>query len=203
MAAYERRLEPVKRRLFRPVMDAAGPLRVVELGIGTGANVGYIARPGVTVTGVDLNPEMLRYARRGWADAGMAGGALRLVEAPAEATGLPAGCADVVVATLLLCSVADPGEVLREVGRLLAPRGRFLFVEHVAAPAGSPLRGCQAALDPLQQALAGGCHLTRETGAAVLEHFPAARVESFQADGLCVLSPHVAGEAVAGPAPRL
>ena len=60
-----------------------------------------------------------------------------------------------------------PAAALREVSRVLAPGGRFGFVEHVAADRGSALETQQLLLDPLQQALAGGCHLHRETDTLV------------------------------------
>jgi ubiquinone/menaquinone biosynthesis C-methylase UbiE len=51
---------------------------------------------------------------------------------------------DVVLSTLVLCSVPDPAAALAEVRRVLRPRGRFVFVEHVAAPPRTMLRRAQA-----------------------------------------------------------
>ena len=63
-------------------------------------------------------------------------------------------------------AVRDPAAALAEVARVLRPGGAFVFVEHVAADgARAPLlAAAQRALDPAQQLLAGGCHLTRRTG---------------------------------------
>ena len=55
------------------------------------------------------------------------------------------------------------GAVVREVSRVLAPGGRFGFVEHVAADEGTVLERTQLLLDPLQQVVAGNCHLHRDT----------------------------------------
>ena len=43
------------------------------------------------------------------------------------------------MATLVLCTVDDPAQVLAEVARVLRPGGRFLFLEHVAASDDAPL----------------------------------------------------------------
>lgn len=45
--------------------------------------------------------------------------------------------------TMVLCSVRDVAASLREARRVLRPGGKLLFIEHVAAPAGSPLRTMQ------------------------------------------------------------
>jgi SAM-dependent methyltransferase len=68
---------------------------------------------------------------------------LDLRQVPAEQTDLPDASADVVLSSLVLCSVADPRQVLAEVRRVLRPGGRFVFVEHVAAPEGTALRRLQ------------------------------------------------------------
>lgn len=52
---------------------------------------------------------------------------------------------------------------------MLKPGGSFIFVEHVAAKDGTILKFLQRILDPLQQAVAGGCHLTRDTGKNISE----------------------------------
>jgi SAM-dependent methyltransferase len=59
--------------------------------------------------------------------------------------------------------VRNPAKALHEIHRVLRPGGKFVFIEHIFAQEGTFLRAQQAALDPLQQLLAGGCHLTRET----------------------------------------
>ncbi|MQL80793.1 hypothetical protein Taro_013240 [Colocasia esculenta] len=50
-----------------------------------------------------------------------------------------------------------------KVKRVLKPGGLYIFIEHVAAKDGSLLRLLQEVLDPLQQLVGDGCHLTRET----------------------------------------
>lgn len=59
--------------------------------------------------------------------------------------------------------VRDPPKALQEVSRVLRPGGKFIFIEHIIGEEGSFLRAQHEALDPLQQLLAGGCHLTRAT----------------------------------------
>lgn len=44
---------------------------------------------------------------------------------------------------MVLCSVRDVSASLREARRVLRPGGKLLFIEHVAAPAGTPLRVMQ------------------------------------------------------------
>lgn len=80
---------------------------------------------------------------------------------PAERLTAPDASVDVVVGTLVLCTVPDPEAAISEIRRVLRPGGRYLFLEHVAG------EGCrlalQRAVDPLWQRVAGGCHLARRT----------------------------------------
>ncbi|KAH1059783.1 hypothetical protein GLYMA_02G109300v4 [Glycine max] len=80
-----------------------------------------------------------------------------------EAIPLSDASVDAVVGTLVLCSVKDVDMTLK-VRRVLRPGGLYVFVEHVAAKDGTFLKFMQRVLDPLQQTLADGCHLSRETG---------------------------------------
>ena len=50
---------------------------------------------------------------------------------------------DIVVSTLVLCSVDDPRASIAEIHRVLRPGGRFLFLEHVIAPRRGLLRASQ------------------------------------------------------------
>ena len=55
----------------------------------------------------------------------------------------PDASADAVISTLVLCSAADQERALKEILRVLKPGGRLIFIEHVAAPAGTRLRRCK------------------------------------------------------------
>jgi len=115
----------------------------------------------------------------------------------APAAALPASAA---ARAQVLCSVADPQAALGEVARVLRPgSGVFLYLEHTAAGAARPLlRAAQRCLDPLQQALADNCHLTRDLTARQLRAHGLSPVHErrFDVPGLGLIAPHVAGLAV-------
>jgi SAM-dependent methyltransferase len=117
-----------------------------------------------------------------------------------QAEALPAADAslDAVVSTLVLCSVHDLQRTLAEVHRVLRPGGRFLFVEHVAAPEGSRLRIVQDLIRPPWQLFSDGCHPNRETGHAIEQAgFAEVQYELFTLP-LPVIGPHIAGYAGKG-----
>jgi ubiquinone/menaquinone biosynthesis C-methylase UbiE len=126
-----------KRRAFSEL-----PARVVELGSGIGANLRYVSA-GDTLVAIEPNAHMHPRLR---AAAERTGVHLELRDRLAERTGLPDHSVDAVISSLVLCSVHDPSAVLAEVRRILRPGGTYHFVEHVAAPAGTPTRALQRAL---------------------------------------------------------
>lgn len=101
--------------------------QVLELGIGTGANLPFYPS-GVELTGVDISPRMLERARRRARDSGRDAD---LQVADAEQLPFPDDSFDTVTAACTFCSVADPVQGLREAARVTRPGGRVLLYEHV------------------------------------------------------------------------
>jgi ubiquinone/menaquinone biosynthesis C-methylase UbiE len=50
---------------------------------------------------------------------------------------VPDGSVEVVVSTLVFCSISDYAPLLKSIARILAPGGRFYFWDHVEAPRGT------------------------------------------------------------------
>ena len=135
---------------------------VLEVGAGTGANLGHY-RSVERVVAAEPDPAMRgRLVRH-------LGGATVPVEVsdvPAERLGFPDASFDTVVATLVLCSVADPDAALAEMRRVLRPGGRLLVLEHVRGE-GRRARW-QDRVTPLWRRVGAGCHPNRDTAAAIV-----------------------------------
>jgi SAM-dependent methyltransferase len=130
----------------------------VELGAGTGLNLPHYPSD-VDLVLTEPEPPMARRLR---ARLQQSGQQARVLQAPAERIPLPDGCADTVVSTLVLCTVHDLDATLSEIRRLLRSDGRLLFIEHVAAEAGTRLRRWQDRLERPWRRLAHGCHANRD-----------------------------------------
>jgi len=175
-----------KQRLFRELGS-----RIVELGPGTGANCRHYPA-GSRVIGIEPNLHMHERLARSAREHGVA---LEIRGLRGERLDLEADSADAVVSTLVLCSVDDPARVLREALRVLRPGGRFVFIEHVAAPEDTALRRLQNALQPPWTWCFEGCRPNRDTGAALAEAgFSKLEMETFRIRSAFVhVSPHIAG----------
>ncbi|MFF5173242.1 class I SAM-dependent methyltransferase [Micromonospora sp. NPDC000089] len=184
----ERSLRRHKRRVF-----AGLPATVVELGPGVGANLRYL-RPGSTLIAVEPNPAMHGRLR---AAAARHGVRLDLRDRVAERTGLPTGGVDVVISSLVLCTVRDPAGVLAEVRRVLRPGGTFRFVEHVAARAGTPTRALQRAVRRPWAWAFEGCSCERDLAALLRDAgFAEVAIEPYRLHGPFVpFNPQIAGVA--------
>ena len=148
----------------RPVMDLREEVcqglrgRVVEIGFGSGLNLGALPPD---VTSVDaVEPSDLAWKR----SAGRRGDS----SVPVDRVGLDgedldAGDAsyDAALVTFSLCTIPDPGQALAQLRRVLRPGGSLHFLEHGSAP-DEGVRRWQRRLEPVQRRVAGGCHLTRD-----------------------------------------
>jgi len=167
---YDRQMNFFDRLLFEGGREWAcsrAQGQVLEIAVGTGRNLPH-HRDDVTLTGIELSPEMLAIAKRRAAESGREAD-LRVGDA--QALDFPDAGFDSVLCTLALCTIPDPGAAVREVHRVLRPGGRFSLLEHVRSPVRA-VRGVQRLIEPLSIRFAAD-HLTREP----LEYLGAAGFE--------------------------
>jgi ubiquinone/menaquinone biosynthesis C-methylase UbiE len=130
---------------------------VVELGFGSGLNVGLY--PAAVTRVVAVEPSDVAWAlgaeRR-------AGSPIPVVRGDLDGQwlSLPDASADAVLSTFTLCTIPDVGRALAEVRRVLRPGGALHFLEHGIAPEEGVQRW-QRLIEPLQKKVFDGCHLTR------------------------------------------
>lgn len=145
-------LRPLRERVCEGLRG-----RVVEVGFGSGLNVPFYP---ATVTGVAA----VEPSDTGWK---LAAGRRAATSLPVERTGLDGqslpladhSC-DAALSTFTLCTIPDVDAALGEIRRVLKPGADLHFLEHGLAP-DEPVRRWQHRLDPIQQKVFGGCHLTR------------------------------------------
>lgn len=90
-----------------------------------------------------------------------------VVDGTAGALPLEDASRDAGVASLVLCSVPDPGTALAELRRVIRPGGELRFYEHVVSPS-APLAWVQRLLEKtVWPFFAGGCHPARDTLVAI------------------------------------
>ena len=100
---------------------------ILEVGVGTGKNVTYYPR-GKSVTAIDISERMLFRARKKAAHLGLP---FTLLKMDVQALQFPDSYFDAAVSTFVFCSVPDPVKGLRELVRVLKPKGKAYFLEHV------------------------------------------------------------------------
>src|SRR5438105_1229152 len=90
--------------------------RVLEIGCGTGANFRHYGEAATAVVATEPDPHMLERAERRAKEIGRP---IALRQAPAEDLPFPDCSFDVVLSTLVLCTVRDPVRALAEMRRVL------------------------------------------------------------------------------------
>lgn len=174
-SVYDFGMLPLEWLILRRLRQQAfPPLRgdVLEVGIGTGVNLPLYG-PEARVTGCDASEEMLAWATRRRTHTSVV-----LDQADAQHLPFADGSFDVVVASLVFCSVADPARGLAEARRVLRPGGRLVLLEHTRGNGvGAWLTD---AFHPLWHTWTCECHLNRETAKTVAEvGFQVERVKEY------------------------
>jgi ubiquinone/menaquinone biosynthesis C-methylase UbiE len=141
-----------RRRCLEPL---AG--EVLEIGFGSGLNLPFYPPTVTKVVGVDPSMTAARLARKRIEATRFP---VELIGLSAEKLPLESGSVDTIVSTFTLCTIPDVAGALREIRRVLRPRGHLHFIEH--GRAGDPgIERWQERLNRIQRALFGGCNLNR------------------------------------------
>ena len=107
-------------------------LKVADIGTGTGILACELARLGLDVIGVDQSARMLEAARsKIESEAFPPGGRIELRRGEAEEIPLADGEVDAAFAHMVLHYVASPGDVIREMARIVKPGGILVAVDFV------------------------------------------------------------------------
>ncbi len=168
---------------------------VIEVGAGHGLNFAFYPAAVNRVLAVEPERVLREAASEAAAEAPVA---VEVVEGVAGALPAADESFDAAVASLVLCSVPDQQLALAELRRVIRPGGALHFYEHVVArPAAG--RGLQRFADAtFWPRVAGGCHLSRDTEAAIAEagfELESSRRFNFSAGPPVPPIPHVLGVA--------
>jgi ubiquinone/menaquinone biosynthesis C-methylase UbiE len=167
---------------------------VVEVGAGHGGNFAHYPDTVARVIAVEPEPTLRAEAERAAAAAAVD---VTVLDGIADALPVEDDVADVAVCSLVLCTVPDQQRALAEISRVLKPGGELRFYEHVIAER-QPMRVALQVADrsTLWPRVAGGCHGSRDTAAAIRDAgYEIERLErfGFRAGPLMPTIPHILG----------
>jgi phosphatidylethanolamine/phosphatidyl-N-methylethanolamine N-methyltransferase len=115
------RIEAIEKMRIRP------GTRVLEVGVGTGINLGMYPR-SAKVTGIDLSSRMLEKANKRITEKGLTN--CDVMEMDATKMTFADNSYDVVYAPYVISVVPDPVAVAKEMYRVCRPGGRVVILNH-------------------------------------------------------------------------
>ncbi len=174
-----RRAHPLFARYYAkisPAMDRGGMAEhrarllsglagtVIEVGCGNGLNFPHYPATVTHVLAVEPDPYLRTLAERA---AQRAAVPINVVDAVAERLPASDSTLDAAVVCLVLCSVPEQEAALSELHRVVKPGGQLRFLEHVRAASPAFVRIQRAVDATFWPFVAGGCHTSRDTAAAI------------------------------------
>ena len=156
---------PVYRDRQRLLAQASG--RVLELGVGTGANFPFYSHTATEIHGIEPAGGLLSLARDS-AQQCDSPERFHLQEGDAQQLPYPDQHFDTVIACLVFCTIPDPEKAAAEAFRVLKPGGTLLALEHVLSDH-RWIQRLQKGMNPAWKHLACGCQLTRDTASIFRE----------------------------------
>jgi ubiquinone/menaquinone biosynthesis C-methylase UbiE len=154
LACGGKRMVPIRRPALTGLRGT-----VVELGFGSGPNVGLYPEAVERVLAVEPSTGARALAHKRMA--GVAHPPIEFVGLDGATLPVADGSADAVLSTFTLCTIPDIDAAMAEIVRVLRPGGALHFVEHGRSDDPVVFRR-QVRFEPIQRRIAGGCHLTRD-----------------------------------------
>lgn len=137
------------------IKDAYG--KVLEVGVGAGANFPYYLRDKVDITGVDFSSEMIKSAKKTASDYQLN---VNFIQEDIDELIFEDNSFDCIVSTLSLCCSPDPVATLNKFNSWCQEGGSILLMEHglSSKPFFSLI---QNVIDPIHTRISG-CHCNRD-----------------------------------------
>ena len=149
--------KPIRKQREKVVPHCEG--RVLEIGMGTGLNLGYYDPAKVDmVFGLEPAPQMLKRAKP---LADNAPFPVEFIDLPGEEIPLDDNAVDTVLLTYTLCTIPDTLKAMQGMRRVLKPGGKLLFSEHGRAP-DAAVQKWQDRINGTWSKIAGGCNMNRK-----------------------------------------
>ncbi|XP_045159754.1 thiol S-methyltransferase METTL7B-like [Mercenaria mercenaria] len=142
-------------------------LRILEVGAGTAANLAFLPSNTKLVC-LDPNPHFVSYIKKNLKQHDTVISA-EILHGYAEDMPLENDSFDVVVCTLVMCSVKDMEMSLQEIKRVLKKGGLYVFLEHVGAEKNTWRWISQCIMNPFHWTFGDGCEVKRETEKVIKE----------------------------------
>lgn len=170
------------------------PNLIVEIGAGYGANFRYM-RKGTEVIAIEPKEALHAVLRRRAAKFDIK---LEIYPGRAENMQIEDNSVELVLSSLVLCSVEEPQKVISEIQRILKPNGRFVYIEHVKAQEHSWICRIQKMIKKPWKWVFDGCNVTRDTSATIQEaNFSKVDETRFSNRTVFIpIIPHIAGVAI-------
>ena len=182
------KLELLRRVACATARPAGRPWRALDVGCGSGVVADFLAEQGAVVDAVDSNEAAIRFAREQFPRGG-----LRFHLGQANAIDFPEGTFDLIVCMEVLEHLAaDQGaDLLRRLGRLLAPEGQLLVTTPNTL---SPWPAVEFLMDAfhLSPPMQGRQHVTRFTRGRLARALAGAGLHVWRCGRFCGLAPFVA-----------
>ncbi|MFC0211201.1 class I SAM-dependent methyltransferase [Paenibacillus chartarius] len=117
-----------RKKIFES-LDITPNSKVLFVGIGTGADLQFILGKNVSVTAIDLSPEILGRAKNQYDTPNVT-----FMEMDAQNLTFSPESFDMVIANLILSVVPDPNQCFQEMIRVTRTGGRILIFDKFAPP---------------------------------------------------------------------